>query len=88
MNNFITEKFTLPIDYESQRDTYKRQILLVLVGCLTSCIVGFITQSILQLLICYLCFIFVTCVLILPPYQSYCRRKLQWVEPVEIKISN
>lgn len=87
MNNFINDKLTLPIDYESQRDTYKRQKLLILVGCLVSCIVGFITQSILQLLVCYSCFIFVTFILILPSYKSYNKKRLQWVEPVKVKIA-
>ncbi|KAG0653744.1 Signal peptidase complex subunit [Monosporozyma unispora] len=82
----LGNKLVFPIDYESQRNTLKRQKLLISVGCIISCIVGFLSQSILQLLICYLCFIFVTCVLILPAYKSYNKKRLQFVKPANIKI--
>ena len=82
----LGNKLVFPIDYESQRNTQKRQNLMISVGCVISCIVGLLSQSILQLLICYLCFVFVTCVVVLPVYKSYKQKPLEFVKPVNVKI--
>lgn len=82
----IANKLVLPIDYESQIDTQKRQTLVIVVGCILSCMIGFISQSIIQLLVCYLCFVFVAMVLVLPSYESYNKRRLRFVAPQSVKI--
>lgn len=75
----INRSLQYPIDYTSQRSTQYRHKILLAVGALISCIIGFITQSILQLLICYGCFIVLTLIMIVPAYAKYNKNRLSWV---------
>ncbi|CCK72992.1 signal peptidase complex subunit SPC1 KNAG_0M01390 [Huiozyma naganishii CBS 8797] len=82
----LNGKLLFPVDYPSQTLLAKRHKLLVVIGALVSGVVGVATQSILQMGVCYLCFVFVALLLVLPAWKSYRVHNLEWVQPQAVAV--
>ncbi|CCH59586.1 hypothetical protein TBLA_0B07700 [Henningerozyma blattae CBS 6284] len=77
----IGRKLIFPIDFPSQKRTFHLQSVILLISALFASAFGFFTQSLLNLLICYAAGVLITMLLVVPPYPSYNKKKLQWVKP-------
>ncbi|QLQ81139.1 hypothetical protein HG537_0E04940 [Torulaspora globosa] len=74
----IKHKLVFPIDFPSQRRTERIQNVILAMGSLLSCLVGFYMQSLTHLMVIYGLSIVIALIVVLPAYPSYTRRKLEW----------
>lgn len=74
-----------PIDFVGQRTTHKIVNGALFVGSIAACLVGFFTQSVGNLLYCFLAAYFTCLLAVLPSYSKYNKNRPEWVHP---KIGN
>lgn len=77
----IRKKLVFPIDFPSQKKNEKLQAVILSVGAVLSCIIGFYTQSLFHLVVTYGLAYLTAIVAILPAYPAYTAHKLAWVHP-------
>lgn len=77
----IHKKLVFPIDFPSQKKNEKVQAVILSVGAVLSCIIGFYAQSLFYLLVTYGIAYLIAIVAILPAYPAYTAHKLVWVHP-------
>lgn len=77
----IRKKLVFPIDFPSQKKNEKLQAVILSIGAVLSCIIGFYAQSLFYLLVTYGIAFLIAIVAFLPAYPAYIAHKPEWVHP-------
>lgn len=75
----FSRMIVFPIDYESQNYLNRLKIKLLYSGIVASCVIGYSTNSLLNLLYTFIGVYIMALVIILPAYPNYNKYRLQWV---------
>lgn len=76
----INELLEFPIDFEGQKKVDRIVFFFVPAAAILSVLAGFITQNLLLLLVTFGLTVFVTLVLVLPPWAQYRQNPVQWLQ--------
>ncbi|SCU97326.1 LANO_0E15742g1_1 [Lachancea nothofagi CBS 11611] len=77
----IQKKLVFPIDFASQRKTDQLVFRTLFFGTVTASLIGFFTQSLLNLIICFGVTFALCLVAVLPSYHAYNKQRPEWVKP-------
>ncbi|SCU79200.1 LAMI_0A07734g1_1 [Lachancea mirantina] len=76
----VQKKLTFPIDFASQRRADTLVFRVLLFGTITACFVGFLTQSVVNLVWCFGISYFLSLLAVLPSYPWYNKQRPTWVK--------
>ena len=84
--NEVRKHLVLPVDFKAQERIEKLAYVILGIGAVTSFGIGFVTQSLQNLLVCFGGLFVVTLIVTLPPYSCYKKNQLKWVQPKVMEI--
>lgn len=76
----INDLLEFPIDFEGQKKADRIISFFVPTAAILSVLAGFVTQSLLLLLVTFGLTVFVTLVLVLPPWAQYRQNPVKWLQ--------
>ncbi|CEP62660.1 signal peptidase complex subunit SPC1 LALA0_S06e00760g [Lachancea lanzarotensis] len=77
----IQKKLVFPIDFASQRRTDQLVHRALLFGTISASLIGFLTQSLFNLVIGFGATVALCMLVTLPSYTTYNKKRLEWVKP-------
>ncbi|SCU91452.1 LADA_0F10044g1_1 [Lachancea dasiensis] len=77
----IQKKLVFPIDFVSQRQVERLVYRILFFGTSAACLIGFVTQSMFNLLTCFGVSFTLCLIAVLPSYPAFNKQRPEWVKP-------